>query len=146
MNRDEIKKILPHREPMLLVDEVNLNEDGSATGFCTVRGDEFFLQGHFPENPIVPGVILCEMMAQASCAMFTDLMAKENAIPVYTGLDKVKFRKQVKPGDTVEIHTEIIKSRHPFYSMKGELFVGGKRCMNGEFSFMIVNPDGHNAG
>ena len=90
MEREEIKTILPHREPMLLVDEVNLNEDGSATGYYTVRGDEFFLQGHFPGNPIVPGVIQCEMMAQSACIMFAEKMREKNCIPVYTGLDKVK--------------------------------------------------------
>ena len=66
MKREEIKEILPHREPMLLVDEVVLNEDGSATGYYKVRGDEFFLQGHFPGNPIVPGVIQCEMSSRRS--------------------------------------------------------------------------------
>ena len=59
MKRDEIKKILPHREPMLLIDEANLLDEATAEGFYTVRGDEFFLQGHFPNNPVVPGVILC---------------------------------------------------------------------------------------
>ena len=76
MNREEIKEILPHRKPMLLVDEVVLNDDGSATGYYNVRGDEFFLQGHFPDNPIVPGVIQCEMMAQSACILFKDRMNK----------------------------------------------------------------------
>ena len=68
MNKEEIKKILPHREPMLLVDEVEL-VDGVAHGKCHIKGDEYFLQGHFPGNPVVPGVIQCEMMAQSACVL-----------------------------------------------------------------------------
>ena len=95
MTKEEIKKILPHREPMLLVDEVVLNEDGTATGYYKVRGDEFFLQGHFPGKPIVPGVIQCEMMAQSACILFADKMKEDGALPVYTGLDKVRFRGMI---------------------------------------------------
>ena len=70
MNREELKNILPHREPMLLVDEAYVGEDGKAHGKYTVRGDEYFLKGHFPQNPIVPGVIQCEMAAQTCCAAY----------------------------------------------------------------------------
>lgn len=90
MNRDEIMKILPHRDDMLLLDEVE-KVDGTAIGHYTVRGDEFFLRGHFPGNPIVPGVILCEIMAQSACVLMEDSI-KEGQIPVYTGLNNVKFR------------------------------------------------------
>ena len=71
MNKEEIKKILPHREPMLLIDEAYLDEKGAAHGFYTVKGDEWFLQGHFPGNPIVPGVIQCEMAGQ-TCSVRTE--------------------------------------------------------------------------
>ena len=99
MNKDEIMKILPHRDPMLLVDEVILNEDGTATGIYHVRGDEFFLKGHFPGKPIVPGVIQCEIMAQSACILFAEKMKEKGALPVYTGIDKVRFRGMIRPGD-----------------------------------------------
>ena len=97
MNREEIKNLLPHREPMLLVDEITVDEEGTAHGLYRVRGDEFFLQGHFPGNPVVPGVILCEIMAQACGLLIGDEI--KGKTPVYTGLDKVRFRNSVRPGD-----------------------------------------------
>ncbi len=142
MDREEIKNILPHREPMLLVDEVFLNDDGSATGYYQVRGDEFFLQGHFPGKPIVPGVIQCEMMAQSACIMFADKMKENGCLPVYTGLDKVRFRGMIKPGNKIKIDTRLVRSVHPMYMLHGELSVDGKKCMSGDFSFAIVENGG----
>lgn len=136
MNRDEIKNILPHREPMLLIDDVEkIGEE--AVAHYTVRGDEFFLQGHFPSNPIVPGVILCEMLAQSACVLLLEL-AGEGKLPVYTGLNKVKFRGMVKPGDTVEIRCHLTKSRHPFYFAEGTVTLDGKKCVSAEFSFAVT--------
>ncbi len=142
MKREEIKNILPHREPMLLLDEVYLNEDGSATGYYRVRGDEFFLQGHFPEKAVVPGVIQCEIMAQSACVMFADKLKDRTVLPMYTGLDKVRFRGMVKPGDTIRTQTRILRESHPMYLLHGELTVDGKRCMNGDFSFAIIENKG----
>ena len=79
MNKEEIKEFLPHREPMLLLDEVVV-EEGRAIGKYTVKGDEFFLQGHFPGNPIVPGVIHCEMIAQTAVALLPDCKGKPRFI------------------------------------------------------------------
>ena len=141
MNQEEIKKILPHRDPMLLVEEAYLNDDGSATGYYSVKGDEYFLQGHFPGNPIVPGVIQCEMMAQSACVMFSDKMSAGSCTPVYTGIEKVKFRGMVKPGDKVRIDTKILKSAHPLYKLHGEVSVEGKKCMSGDFSFALINNE-----
>ena len=103
MNREELKTILPHREPMLLVDEAQIGEDGAAYGRYTVRGDEYFLQGHFPGNPIVPGVIQCEMIAQTACLLFAEQVKGSQTF--YTGINNVKFRGQVAPGDTCLLYT-----------------------------------------
>lgn len=138
MNIDEIKKILPHREPMLLIEEAYSEGEGKAVAYYTVKGDEFFLQGHFPGNPIVPGVIQCEMMAQASCVLLRDKMTGEDILPLYTGLKNVRFKNQVKSGDRVRMDVELIESRPPFYFLKGRLSVDEKTVMQGEFSCAIV--------
>ena len=136
MNREEIKTILPHREPMLLCDEVYLDEDGKAKGSYTVSGDEFFLKGHFPGNPVVPGVMLCEMMAQVCCVLIAD-EAKDKT-PYFTGIEKVKFKNVVKPHDTVDFTCEIVNSKGPFYFAKGNGKVNGKLSVIGEFSFALI--------
>ena len=138
MNRDEIKTILPHREPMLLLDEAILTEDGTASAKYTVRGDEFFLQGHFPNNPIVPGVIQCEMMAQAACVLFADSLREEGALAVYTGIDKARFRGIVKPGDTVCITVKPLRTCPPLYTVHAELWVGERLCSGGDLSFAVT--------
>lgn len=136
MDREEIMTILPHRDNMLLLDDAE-NIDGTATGHYTVRGDEFFLKGHFPDNPIVPGVILCEILAQSACVLMRDEMS-EGKLPVYTGLNNVKFRSPVKPGDTVETKCRIKRAKHPFYFAEGTVCVGERLCVSAEFSFAIT--------
>ena len=136
MNREEIMTILPHRDNMLLLDDVE-RKDGIAVGHYRVRGDEFFLKGHFPDNPIVPGVILCEILAQSACVLMQDAMS-EGTLPVYTGLNHVKFRSPVKPGDTVETRCCIKRAKHPFYFAEGTVSVDGRLCVSAEFSFAVT--------
>ncbi len=136
MDREEIKKILPHREPMLLLDEAE-REGDTAVGRYHVRGDEFFLQGHFPGDPIVPGVILCEILAQSACVLMEEQM-REGKLPVYTGLDKVRFRSPVRPGDVIEARCRIRRVKHPFYFAEGKIEAGGRLCVSAEFSFAIT--------
>ena len=136
MNREEIMNILPHRDNMLLLSECERVED-TAHGVYNVRGDEFFLQGHFPGNPVVPGVILCEILAQSACVLLADKMA-DGKTPMYTGLNNVRFKSPVKPGDKFETRCRITRVKHPFYFAEGEGYVGDRLCLKAEFSFAIV--------
>ena len=136
MDIEEIKQTIPHRENMLLLDEVD-NIDGIAYGKYKVKGDEFFLKGHFPNNPIVPGVILCEILAQSACVLLKDAIGP-GEIPVYTGLDLVRFRNPVRPGDTIETKCEVTRRKVPFYFAKGTATVNGKVCVTAEFSFAVT--------
>lgn len=138
MNIEEIKTILPHREPMLLVEEAATTGPDTAIGKYTVKGDEFFLQGHFPGNPVVPGVILCEMMAQACCVLLASEPGAEGSTPYFTSLDKVKFRKPVKPGDTFESHCRILRKKGPFVFAEAEGKVAGQLMTSCQFSFALV--------
>jgi 3-hydroxyacyl-[acyl-carrier-protein] dehydratase len=121
---------------MMLLDEAVL-DDGVARGKYAVRGDEFFLRGHFPGNPVVPGVILCEILAQSACVLFEGALVGGKT-PMYTGIDKARFRTPVRPGDVIETEVHVVRAKGAFRFCEGVARVGGKICLTAEFSFAIV--------
>ena len=136
MNKEEIKKILPHRDNMLLLDEV-IREDDTAHGFYKIPEDAFFLKGHFPGAPVVPGVILCEILAQSTCVLLADQM-QQDKMPMYTSLNNVRFKSPVYPGDLFETKCRITRSKFPFFFAEGTGYVDGRLCVKAEFSFAIT--------
>lgn len=136
MNRLELEAILPHRGPMLLLDEAWV-EEGKACGIYTFRGDEWFFRGHFPDNPVVPGVILCEILAQSAAVLLGAGQTGEK-IPYFTGLEGVRFKNPVRPGDVLLTTCELLKSKPPFYFARGEGHVGGRLCVKADYSFALI--------
>ena len=136
MNREELKEYLPHREPMLLVDEIDIDSEGVCHSKYLVKDDEIFCRGHFPGNPIVPGVIQCEIMAQ-SCALLVkdDIKGKTT---LYTGIDNVRFKHPVKPGDLCEVTASLKNRRGTIFYCDAVLKVAGQLCCKGELSFALV--------
>ena len=136
MNREELERILPHRDAMLLLDEAERDGD-TARGKYLVKGDEWFLRGHFPGNPVVPGVVLCEMLAQSVCVLLSEYMDADK-LPYYTGLNNVRFKSSVLPGDIFETRCRVTRIKKPFFFAEGEGYVGERLCVKAEFSFAIM--------
>lgn len=137
MTREEIKNYLPHREPMLLVDDMELIGEESV-GHYHVTGEEFFVQGHFPGKPIVPGVILCEIMGQCSSVLMLDEL--KGRITLYTGINDVRFKNPVVPGDTITVKAKIAARKGLMFFVDAAAYVGeNKLACKGRLSFALVD-------
>lgn len=136
MDREELKEFLPHRDPMLLVDEIEIDAEGTAHARYRIKEDEFFCKGHFPGNPIVPGVIQCEIMAQSCALLVKDEIVGKTTL--YSGIDNVRFKHPVYPGDLCEITAHLKSKRGNLFFCDAELHVDGQVCCKGSLSFALV--------
>ena len=136
MDREELKEFLPHRDPMLLVDEIEIDAEGTAHARYRIKEDEFFCRGHFPGNPIVPGVIQCEIMAQSCALLVKDEIVGKTTL--YSGLDNVRFKHPVYPGNLCEITAHLKSKRGNLFFCDAELHVDGQLCCKGSLSFALV--------
>ena len=138
MDINEIREILPHRYPFLLVDRVaEVVEGKSIKGYKNVTINDQFFQGHFPEKPIMPGVLILEALAQLGAVSILSMDEFKGKIPMFAGADKVKWRKPVVPGDRLDLSCEIIKLRGPIGIGKAVATVDGKKVCEAEIMFAI---------
>lgn len=138
MDKEQIKEIIPHRDPFLLIDSIEEMEPGKrvvATKYMSP--DEFWFKGHFPDYPVVPGVLMLEMCAQAGAAAMLALPENKEKIGFFGGVKEAKFRRQVVPGDTLHIEVEIIKVKGPVGVGKAIASVNGEKAVSAEISFAI---------
>lgn len=134
----EIKEIIPHRYPFLLIDKVDYMEPGKkVVAYKNVTGNEYFFLGHFPEEPVMPGVLIVESLAQAGAAAILTKDEFKGKIAFFGGINKAKFRRKVVPGDTLRLEVEIIKIKGPAGIGKGIAYVGDKKAAEAELMFMI---------
>ena len=143
LNKSQIIDLLPHREPMLLIDELtNIKKLHSATAIVYVKKDSFFVQGHFPENPVMPGVLIVESFGQAAAALTAcglDKSTYENKLVFLMGVEKARFRSPVIPDCKLMLKIEAIRSHGRVWKYKGEAFVNDKKMADAIWSATIVD-------
>lgn len=135
----EIQNIIPHRYPFLLVDKILEIEEGKrAVGIKNVTINEPFFQGHFPGNPIMPGVLIVEAMAQVGAVSILAMEEYKGKLAVFTGIDKLRFKKQVVPGDTLLMEVTMLAMKRGIGKAKAEAYVGEQLAVSGELMFAII--------
>ena len=145
LNKDQIKELLPHREPMLLIDElVNIKKLHSATAIVNVKKDSFFIQGHFPGEPVMPGVLIVEAFGQAAAALTAygiDPKEYENKLVYLMSVEKARFRSPVLPDCELHLDIEAIRSHGRVWKYKGIAKVNGKKMADAQWSATIVDKN-----
>ena len=139
LNKEEIKKIIPQREPFLMIDEIEDYIPGeSATAYKNVDASEWYFKGHFPENPIMPGVLIVESLAQTGAVAILSLEENKGRNALFGGIDKMKFKKTVVPGDRLKLEVKIIKKKGPIGVGEAVATCEGKIVARGELTFAVV--------
>lgn len=137
LNIQQIKAIIPHRYPFLLIDKITNLTDTTATGIKCVTANEEFFNGHFPEYPVMPGVLIVEALAQVGAVCLLSKDAYKGKIALFAGIDKLRFRQQVIPGDVLTLNVELTKIKGPIGVGKATATVNGKIAVSGEIMFAV---------
>jgi 3-hydroxyacyl-[acyl-carrier-protein] dehydratase len=147
MDLSQIERMLPHRPPFLLVDEIVELEPGvRCVALRTLRGDDFWFAGHFPGNPVMPGVLIVEALAQTATLAAAGAGPGEGRIGLFAGIDKVRFKRVVKPGDTLRLEAEITSVHGAVGKAAVKATVDGGLACRGELMFAVVDADDLAAG
>lgn len=139
LNKEQIKDIIPQREPFLMIDEVEEYTPGeSAIAYKYVDESEYYFKGHFPGNPIMPGVLITEALAQTGAVAILSMEENKGKNALFGGIDKMKFKKMVVPGDKLKLEVKIIKTKGPVGVGEALATVDGKVAAKGELTFALV--------
>lgn len=138
MDKEQIKGIIPHREPFLLVDRIVEYEEGRrAVGEWSLTGDEYFFKGHFPGEPILPGALMVESLAQVGCVVILNKPENKGKIVLFAGIDKIRFKSIARPGDTLRLEVELTKIKGPIGLGAVKATVDGQIAAQGELMFAV---------
>ncbi|MBS0207613.1 MAG: beta-hydroxyacyl-ACP dehydratase [Planctomycetes bacterium] len=140
MSRDAILAAIPHRPPMLLLDEIVEQSDDRIVCRKHFSGEEDFFAGHYPQFPLVPGVLLCEAAMQAGAVLLSKLVAGKAGVPVATRMNDVRFKQMVRPGDTIDIEVKLTERLAEAYFLQATVRTAGKLAVRFDFACMLVPP------